>query len=120
LIVGSRGLGGDVVGDRPYPIRGTRQEREQLRQFAIHSFTNNGALLLKAFGRRGVELRLGTQVLDELLKVSLEANALNDFVHLAADAFHLGEALLVDGFGGDVVQRRVLGRTEAIKVASIR
>ncbi len=114
------GVGGrDGVGHRLHAVRQSRQRHEHVGHARVRALGDPGGGAQQRLGRLGVELVVGAQKGQELREGALEADLLDDRVHLGADARDLVEAEGVDLLGGEV-ERGVPPHQRRVALASLR
>ena len=98
-IIGGEITRGGKIRDGADAIGQARQGFEQARQLPIHALEHVGGGLKQGLGRIHVEARVAAQEFDELAEAAIEAGLAHNRFHLGADAAHLLQTGLVDGFG---------------------
>ena len=91
-VIGGRRIRRDGVGDRLHAVRHARQLAEQFDELGVDALARCKILTIQLLRIVKVELWIGTQVLEERLKVAIELDFFDDFHHLVANAFDLVQA----------------------------
>ena len=89
-------------------------------QAAIGLLCDPGGAHEQFLGRPGIELRVGTQELEEFIKTAIEPGLRNNVIHLFADARDLAQAAFVDVVRRRGIQRRVIAHQRGVIRLTVR